>query len=145
MGARSDRYTRYLIEDVIPKVETRLNLNVRTRDRALVGASLGGLYTLNAALRHSDVFGIAIAQSGSYWWNEGEILATVQAEHVHHLKVFLDMGIFEGEEMLSYGHEVANALEKKPGVETLYKEYPSTHDWIAWPNRLREILTAAGS
>ena len=35
------------------------------------GMSYGGLAASFAALRHPDVFGAVLSQSGSYWWRPG--------------------------------------------------------------------------
>ena len=62
------------------------------------------------------------------------------------LELFIDVGFYEGilqdsELMLDTNRNVAK-LAKSRGYNLYFAEYPTTHDWIAWRNRLSKILMA---
>ena len=58
------RYADYLVEELVPFLEDRLNL-VRSRSgRGLFGKSSGGYGALFQAMHHSDVWGAAASHSG---------------------------------------------------------------------------------
>lgn len=60
-----DSYTAWLIAEVVPRVERAFRVSESAEDRAIGGASLGGLMSLYAATRHPGVFGRVLAESPS--------------------------------------------------------------------------------
>jgi len=138
-----DAYVGFVAERVVSEVEKRFNTGGSPRKRVLIGPSLGGLITLYTALQRSDVFGYAASQSGSCWWNNGAILKTMDRQAAvaikRGLKLFLEIGLYEGQQMLD-GNRAAAERARKLALPIWYQEHPSTHDWLAWRNRLQPIL-----
>ena len=136
-------YADFVATDLVSAIENRLPQTGGHRGRRLlIGPSLGGLITLYTALRHSDVFGLAASQSGSLWFNH-EIFLQELGKPVkdprHQLKIFMDCGIYETADMLQF-NRAGFELAQRAGHSTVYREYPSTHSWIGWRNRLQETL-----
>ncbi|MGK5083810.1 alpha/beta hydrolase-fold protein [Bdellovibrionota bacterium FG-1] len=136
-------YTDFVSRDVVNLIEHQFPGTGGARNRRLlVGPSLGGLITLQTALLHPDVFELAASQSGSIWWNNAEILEMLKRPITQpslRLKLFLDCGSFEAEQMWTFNRQAAT-VARQAGHDVVYHEYPSTHDWIAWRNRLQEII-----
>lgn len=49
-------YTKSLIEDIIPYVESHYNVIKKKSSRAIAGLSMGGIYTLYTTARHPELF-----------------------------------------------------------------------------------------
>lgn len=49
-------YTKDLVEDIIPYVESHYNVIKKKEGRALAGLSMGGIYTLYTTARHPELF-----------------------------------------------------------------------------------------
>lgn len=69
-GAES--YRRFLTEELIPEIEQRYRT---TQERALVGESLAGLFTLETLFHTPDMFQTYIAIDPSLWWNDEHLTA----------------------------------------------------------------------
>jgi len=137
--AMDDKYAAFTARTVVGAVEQRFRCGGEPRDRALIGPSMGGLITVYTAIKHKDVFGNAGSQSGAFWKDEAKLLGAIQSVDGHGLRMFIEFGLFEGPHYLESNQRATAAL-RSVGVDTRYRVYPSTHDWIAWRNRLQEIL-----
>lgn len=139
LSAKSAAYGEFLANVVVPKIEARFATGGSSGNRMLMGPSLGGLITLETGLRYPQVFGLIASQSGSIWYKEEGILDFFKPGTGKNQKFFMDVGIFETDGMVSLNRK-AHARAKALGWDITYREYPSTHTWSAWRNRLREIF-----
>jgi len=62
----SDRYARYVLEEVLPDVEKTFKLRHDAYSRAIAGASSGAICALNAAWYYPDQFSRVLSHIGSY-------------------------------------------------------------------------------
>lgn len=62
----SDRYLRFLVEEVKPMVEKMVNVSAAPSDVSIMGSSMGGLLSLYAVCRYPQVFGSAACLS-THW------------------------------------------------------------------------------
>ena len=62
----SDRYGRYLLEEVLPEVEKSYKLRSDAYSRAIAGASSGAICALNVAWYHTGQFSRVLSHIGSY-------------------------------------------------------------------------------
>ncbi len=62
-GPRADAYVRMLVDEVVPLIEAEHGIAATSRRRAVLGASMGGVVSLYAALTRPDVFGAAACVS----------------------------------------------------------------------------------
>jgi len=58
-----------LATEVIPWVRTHYNVTRESSRTVVCGYSAGGLAAAYVALRHSEVFGNVLSQSGAFWWS----------------------------------------------------------------------------
>lgn len=92
-GGQAAAFVHELLTAIVPFVDAHYPTRAEPAARALVGASLGGLFALHVGLAHPEVFGAVAALSPSTWWADGAVL-----RHVAHLpgrvpvRVWIDVG-----------------------------------------------------
>jgi enterochelin esterase-like enzyme len=62
----SDRYARFLLEEILPAVEKTVTLRHDPSGRAIAGASSGGICAFTAAWQRPDAFGKVVSWIGSF-------------------------------------------------------------------------------
>jgi enterochelin esterase family protein len=62
----SDRYARFLRDEILPEVQARYNIRKDGYSRAITGLSSGGICSFNAAWQMPDLFSRVISWIGSY-------------------------------------------------------------------------------
>jgi S-formylglutathione hydrolase FrmB len=62
------RYEDYLIEEIIPFVDSRFRTRAEAGARAVMGKSSGGYGALIHGMRHADVFGLVASHSGDAYF-----------------------------------------------------------------------------
>ena len=125
----SDRYARFLRDEVLPEVEAKYNIRKDAYSRAITGLSSGGICSFNAAWQMPDQFSRVISWIGSFTsiqWKEDPALADggqdypekVLRESHRNLRVWLQDGA-KDMELEKYGSwplsnlRLANALKLK--------------------------------
>lgn len=68
LGTAAGAYARYVIDDALPAVVHATGIVPAAQRTGFLGASLGGLSAFSIAWDHPEVFGLAGALSGSFWW-----------------------------------------------------------------------------
>lgn len=130
---------------VIPLVEDQYRVKTEASSRALAGLSMGGLQTLHAGVRNTDMFAyLGVFSSG--WWAENTELSDPEYAYMEansdkineNLEVFwLSQG---GEEDIA--HENNRIMMKKfddLGINYRYSEYAGGHTWPVWRHDLYEF------
>jgi enterochelin esterase family protein len=69
-GDRALEYERFVTGELVPHIRATFRVSRDPRDTGVLGESLGGLSAFSLAWNHSEVFGLAGALSGSFWWRE---------------------------------------------------------------------------
>lgn len=67
---QSDRFRRFIAEEVQPFIESRLRTSGET---ALMGESLAGLFVVETFLKEPQMFDAYVAVSPSLWWDGGRL------------------------------------------------------------------------
>jgi enterochelin esterase family protein len=126
------------------------------------GSSFGGLAAAFAGLRHPELFGNVLSQSGTFWWypgftfwskpvdqNEGEWLARqFMAAPRLSLRFYLDVGLLErGSDLINLPDQVdatrhmRDSLQAK-GYMVRYAEFYGGHEYLCWRGTLADGLLA---
>jgi enterochelin esterase-like enzyme len=129
-------------QSVIPFVEKSYRVAAGANNRALAGLSMGGLQTLYAGIKNTNMFSyLGVFSSG--WFANQPALSNPQYEFMknnartinNNLKSFwISMG---GKEDIA--HNNCQVMMKKfdeVGVKYTYSEYPGGHTWPVWRNNL---------
>ena len=67
-GAKASDYELFIINELLPHLESLTGWHTTPETTAIAGTSLGGLSALDIATSHPGRFGIAGVLSGSLWW-----------------------------------------------------------------------------
>lgn len=130
---------------LIPFVEKNYRAATEKNNRALAGLSMGGLQTLYAGIKNTNLFSyLGVFSSG--WFANQPALSTPQYEFMKtnastintNLKSFwISMG---GKEDIAYNNcQVMMKKFDELGVKYTYTEYPGGHTWPVWRNNIYQF------
>lgn len=151
--AEGTKYTRFVVEQVMPFIEKTYRVDTDRDKTAIAGSSLGGLISLYMARAHADVFGRCGVVSPALGYQEHRFLDSVQAEDkdwLKHVRLWVDMGTAEasvssGNLALRHVHDLVAILDQaglKRGVDYQYMQVDGgRHNERAWADRIEPILT----
>jgi enterochelin esterase-like enzyme len=143
-GGRADLYGRFLLEELIPFVDSRFRIAGGARATGLGGSSLGGLVSLYLALRHPETFGKVAVLSPSVWWDRSRIVRMVRALPARlDVTIWLDIGTEEGRLEVKRTRLLRDALRArgwKPSRLRYLEVEGAVHDEEAWGDRAGDVL-----
>ena len=90
----SDRYARFLLEEILPEVGARWNLTTDPDQRAICGASSGGICAFTVAWERPDAFRKVLSHIGSFTDIRGGHVypSRIRKEPLRPLRVYLQDG-----------------------------------------------------
>lgn len=131
-----------LKQAVIPFVEKNFRTETDARNRALAGLSMGGLQTLYAGIKNTNMFAYLGVFSSGWFANRPELsnpqydFMKVNAAMINsNLKsLWISMG---GKEDIAYNNckTMLGKLDEMR-IKYTYSEYPGGHTWPVWRNNL---------
>jgi len=62
-------FADFMAKELVPWVRSHYNVTKEAKQTVVTGYSAGGLASAYVALRHSEVFGNVLSQSGAFWWS----------------------------------------------------------------------------
>jgi sugar lactone lactonase YvrE len=144
--AVSDRYARFLVEEILPEVARKYNLSSNPEDRGIAGSSSGGICAFTAAWFRPDQFRRVLSFIGSYTNLRGghQYAAWVRKAEPKPLRVYLqdgtnDQNIYSGHWFIG-NQDLYEAL-KYAGYETTFvvgnEGHNSKHGSAILPDALR--------
>lgn len=102
--ALGDRYSRFLLEELLPEVGRSYNLSSDPNDRSIAGASSGAICAFNVAWERPDQFRRVLSTIGTYVGLRGgdEFATLVRKTEAKPLRIFLqdgtqDLNIYAGD------------------------------------------------
>jgi enterochelin esterase-like enzyme len=145
-------FADFLTQEFMPWARQNYHLTHQATRTVIGGVSAGGLAAAYLGIRHSELFGNVIAQSGAFWWrpeneDEPEWLARqfVRSPHLP-LRFYLDVGLLEdwteadeGVSQLVSTRHFRNILRAK-GYPVQYAEFSGDHEEICWQGTLADGL-----
>jgi enterochelin esterase-like enzyme len=150
----NDAVVEGLAKELLPLVRSELGLPDEPSRTVIGGWSYGGLAAAFAGLRHPEVFGNVLSQSGSFWWapegaEEHEWLSSQFARSPHRdIRFYLNVGLLEGgpspnnsPSQLVCNRHLRDVLRAR-GYDVTYRELNGGHDYIGWPAGLADGLIA---
>ena len=131
-----------LKQAVIPFVEKNFRTETDARNRALAGLSMGGLQTLYAGIKNTNMFAYLGVFSSGWFANRPE-LSNPQYDFMKdnvaminsNLKsLWISMG---GKEDIAHNNcKIMLGKFDEMGIKYTYSEYPGGHTWPVWRNSL---------
>ncbi|WP_164018956.1 enterochelin esterase [Pyxidicoccus trucidator] len=148
----NDAFVEELATGLLPCVRSELRLPEDAARTVVGGWSFGGLAAAFAGLRHPEVFGNVLSQSGSFWWapdgaEEHEWLASEFARAPRQqVRFHLNVGLLESgpspknsPSQLVANRHLRDVLRAR-GYDVSYRELNGGHDYIGWPGGLADGL-----
>lgn len=140
-------FVDWLADALLPWAEAEFGATARPERTLVAGQSAGGLTAAFAAHRRPDRFGLAVSQSGSFWWPEndperGEEWLTRQyaSGERRPVRLYLEVGLQEWM-LLAENRRLRNVLRAR-GYDVVYREFNGGHDYACWRGGLADALSA---
>ncbi len=127
---------------VIPFVESTFRVEADAAHRALAGLSMGGIQTLYAGVKNTDLFSsLGVFSSG--WFANNNALSGPHYEFAkaNAAKINTDLKNFwismGGPEDIAYKNcKIMLSKYDELGIKYKYSEYPGGHTWPVWRHDL---------
>lgn len=133
---RNESYATFITRELPSEIETLFNVRTDAAGKALMGTSLGGLFSTWIYANYPGYFGNIAIQSPAYWVHM-PILEEVAISRVAPSKIFLMAGtFFDG---LETTRRMKSVIEQK-SVDLRYLEGHEGHSWGFWRARIHEPL-----
>ncbi|MGC4102403.1 alpha/beta hydrolase-fold protein [Ferruginibacter sp.] len=131
-----------LKQAVIPFIEASFRTEKTAGNRALAGLSMGGLQTLYAGIKNTDMFSyLGVFSSG--WWANQPALSDPQYDFMKQHSTSINGNLKSlwvsqgGKEDIAYNNcKIMLAKFDEMGIKYTYSEYPGGHTWPVWRNNL---------
>ncbi|MEW6733420.1 MAG: alpha/beta hydrolase-fold protein [Acidobacteriota bacterium] len=150
-GGGAESYSRFIIDTVKPFIDYNYRTLTSRQNTAIMGSSLGGLVSFHIARTRSDIFSKAASLSGSFWWNNEDLVNQVITETTRiPVKLYIDAGT--NNDGLEETTDLRNALLDDGYVQGsdlyYYVAQDAYHSEASWAARLYiplKYLFPAGS
>lgn len=163
MGKRSrdlisEKFGDFIAKELIPWMRSKYNIHSKANKIVLAGSSRGAFAASYIALRHSDIVGNVLSQSGSYWikgtkdenhWiypeDDGKLIIAYKNSNRLPIKFYMDVGLYDaGASMLGMNRQFRDILKVK-GYHVDYHEFKGGHNYVNWRGTLADgIISLIG-
>jgi enterochelin esterase-like enzyme len=131
-------YLEFLSEELLPEIDERYRTLADRKARGVMGASLGGLISVYAALSRPDLFSLVGGQSSALMIEEEKLAGLVGGTKRASFRFYFDVGKYEPRFIPA--HEQFVALLRKRRWPVSYQELPGGHNWTSWRAHLKDLL-----
>ena len=149
------QFAEFITKELLPWVRQRYHVTSEPSQTTIGGASYGGLAAAYVAMKHPEIFGNVLAQSGSFWWkpeNEDEyewltrqFVASPRLPIRFHLQIGLLENLttarLDSPTMLVASRHLRDVLQAK-GYTVQLQEINGGHDFFNWQAALPDGLTS---
>ena len=133
----TDVFEKYLLEDVVPLVESRYRVKTGAANRAIVGLSMGGGQSLTIGFRNLDMFSAIAAFSAAV----PQDFETQFAEQLARPNVLNEKLIWfacgKDDRLVERSENLHKRLDAK-GIKHTFKATEGVHNYAAWRRYLAE-------
>jgi len=137
-GSVAEGFSRDLIGDVIPLVESHYRVYTDRDHRAVAGLSMGGLESLTIGLNHLELFSSvggfsAAVRPADFTKNFSALTADPKAANAKLHLLWIGCGTDDG--LFSASQSFSGYLDQA-GIKHTFYTMPGAHTWIVWRNFL---------
>lgn len=145
----NDTYVNFIVSELIPWFRKNYNISTEAINGIIGGLSLGGLTAAYIGLKHSEIFGNVISESGSFWYKpqeyeEPESVCWISSEYNKveklPLKFYLNVGILEEKDNMIGVNKILRDVLATKGYDVEYEEFNGGHDYLCWGETLANGL-----
>ena len=134
-------YEHFIVAELIPWVDQHTPACLARTQRAIGGISRGGLWALEIAFHHPELF-VAVGGHSSVAQGDGGLnpfsLLASHAAAIRALHVWLDVG---DQDSLKSGDASLAAVLQADGVSTAFSQWPGGHSRAYWREHVADYLT----
>jgi len=148
-------FADFLARELMSFVQNNYNVALDPQKTIIGGYSFGGLAAAYAGLRHPEIFGMVLAQSGAFWWeptgaDDAEpnwIAREFVRASLLPVRFYMEAGLYEvdlqgkGGNILETSRCLRDVLRAK-GYNVTYQEFAGTHDYMNWRGSFADGLLA---
>jgi predicted alpha/beta superfamily hydrolase len=141
-SVKGNNYLEFLIEELMPFINSNYRTKTKSVDTAIMGSSMGGLISFLAVWKFPEVFGKAGCMSSSFYYDEEKAIKMVKdfKGEKKKIKIYID----HGEDGLPRGQKMFCALSEKGFIIGADIDYfyasGAEHTENAWAERLERPL-----
>ena len=148
------QFAEFVSSELIPWAVREYGISTGEPERNVIaGLSAGGFAAAYIGLKHPEIFGNVLSQSGAFWWSpkrdEGEEPNWLAREYIaaptKSIRFYLEAGLFEndirgtGGQILETNRHFRDVLRAK-GYTVFYHEFPGGHDYLTWRGSFADAL-----
>ncbi len=134
--ATTPTHLQYLVNEVVPRVDSAYRTIRRADSRGVLGTSLGGLTSAYCAISRPDVFGITGIHSPAFWFRTG-IFTQWRDTPMRPLRIVMTTGtMFDTQDD---ARQMRSVMQEK-GYTLQYREVPQSHSWGNWRFLMSETI-----
>jgi len=149
--ACNEAFASFVAKELIPWAKATYQAGNGPADVVVAGSSFGGLAAAYVALRHADVVGNVLSQSGNFAWapdhvagpnldtttEGGWLIKEYVAAPRRATRFYLDAGVFEADRFVTGGailestRHFRDVLRAK-GYSVTFAQFTGGHDYLSW-------------
>jgi len=135
-GTMQDEFTSFIVEELMPWVDSRWRTKRDPSSRATLGASNGGNIALWLGMSHPEVFGNVAAHSSNI---QSSISDGFQNGPLLDLRLYMDLGTYDIPLLIGLVRNFIPILQAR-GYPYTYNEFHEGHSWGNWRAHLDNAL-----
>lgn len=145
----NDTFVEMIVNELLPWIRNNYNISSQAYEAIIGGLSLGGLTASYLGLKHSEVFGNVLSQSGAYWYKPKDydgyepdcwISTKFKAIDKLPLKFYLNVGVLEHKEGMIGTNNILKDVLIGKGYDVYFEYFNSGHDYLSWGETLANGL-----
>lgn len=131
-------YAQFVTEELVPYIDKKYKTDKKASSRAILGTSLGGIFSSFIGLHYHETFQLIGVHSPALYFAP-TVLTGFRKPLENSLKLFISTGnIFDTEEI---SREFYQILKNNKQHEVFYEERPQGHSWGNWRSSIGLMLT----
>lgn len=135
-GSLQDEFTLFIVDELMPWVETHWRVKGGAEHRATLGASNGGNIALWLGMTHPEVFGNVAAHSSNI---QSSISDGFENGPLLDLRLYMDLGTYDIPLLITLVRDFIPILESR-GYDHRYQELHDGHSWGNWRGHIDDAL-----
>lgn len=158
----SESFATFVADELVPWVRKTYHVSTDPKRTIVGGLSLGGLMASYCGLRHSEMFGNVLSQSGAFQWSPGELerderslpatepgwlTGQFVASPRHDVRFYLEAGHYEDGgfgSLLAENRRLRDVLLAK-GYPVTWSQFEGAHDFVDWRGSFADGLMTLAS
>lgn len=139
MGSgQSEAFLKGIVDEVMPYVNKNYRTLTGAQNTTLMGADLGGLFSVYATIKHPEIFGKCVSMSPMLWLNMNELTnLAASANFATPARFFLSSGDRELDIITDNVAQISNILSAKENTEVQKIVFAGgIHNDLSWATQL---------